>query len=240
MIESENKVQAVIFDYDGTLLDSMPAWHTLEKDLAWMSGITLSFEERQHINSFTLAQLVSYFHTVYGIGKSYETLYDQALRQLHHHYQTIVAPRAGAIGFVEQLHNDNITLAVVSASPLSLLEAGLKRFGIYDFFDLVISADKEGESKENPRFLLSVAERLHVDPSHTWCIDDSVYALKTMNKVGFKTLGIYDSDTAGTWKELEECADAVINGFDSITYEAFLGTDRTTQTQTPCSEHIPA
>lgn len=224
MTGSNNKIQAVIFDYDGTLLDSMPAWHTLEKDLAWMSGTSLSLEERKCINAFTLSQLVSYFHNVYGVGRSYETLYEQALEQLLHQYQTVVKPRAGAREFVRHLHDDHVTLAVASASPLPLLEAGLKHFEMYDLFDLIVSADAENASKDDPDFLLSLAQRLNADVSNTWCIDDSAYALKAMRNVGFKTLGIYDSDIAGTWDELRACANAVTRGFRNIDYESFLKT----------------
>ncbi len=78
-------------------------------------------------------------------------------------------------------------LAVASSSPLDFLQAGLERAGIFDLFDVVVSAEDEGRTKTDPQFSASVAFRLGAKPSNSWCVDDSAYALKAMAQAGFMT-----------------------------------------------------
>ena len=113
-------------------------------------------------------------------------------------------------------------LAVASSSPVDFLQAGLERAGIFDLFDVVASAEGEGRTKSDPQFSVSVAFRLGANPANSWCVDDSAYALGAMAQAGFMTLGIYDSDNAGTEEDLREAADSFINGFEELDYECFV------------------
>ena len=87
---------------------------------------------------------------------------------------------------------------------------------------MVASAEGEGRTKSDPQFSVSVAFRLGANPANSWCVDDSAYALGAMAQAGFMTLGIYDSDNAGTEEDLREAADSFINGFEELDYECFV------------------
>ena len=87
---------------------------------------------------------------------------------------------------------------------------------------MVASAEGEGRTKSDPQFSASVAFRLGANPANSWCVDDSAYALGAMAQAGFMTLGIYDSDNAGTKEDLREAADSFINGFEELDYECFV------------------
>lgn len=206
-----DKAGAVIFDCDGTLLDSMPVWHRLEHDLAWMSGIELSPEQIALLNANTLSQTVAYFHANYGVGRNYASLLHEAHEVLLKGYRTSVEPRLGAKELVLTLKEKGIELAVASSSSGSFLRAGLEHAGILDAFSVIASAEDEHATKRDPRFVLSVAARLGVDPSKTWCVDDSAYALEVMGKAGFSTVGVYDSDEAGTRAQLRAVADMAVD-----------------------------
>lgn len=211
----------MIFDCDGTLLDSMPAWHRMENELARKAGVALSPYQVVCLNANTLPETASFFHGECGLGRSPEEVLAFARARLLEEYQTSVEPREGACELVERLHADGVKLAVASSSPLEFLEAGLRRAGIFELFDVVASADDEGKSKGDPQFSLNVAFRLGVKPPNCWCIDDSVYALRAMSESGFMTLGIYDSDEAGTKEDLCEVADGFISDFSEMDYRCF-------------------
>ena len=217
-----DRTGAVIFDCDGTLLDSMSAWHRLEQDLAWMSGIELSPAQIALLNANTLSQTVAYFHANYGVGCSYASLLQEAYEVLLEGYRTSVEPRLGARELVQSLKANGVKLAVASSSSASFLRAGLDRAGILDAFSVVASAEDEQTTKRDPRFVLSVAARLNADPSKTWCIDDSVYAIEVMNKAGFSTVGVYDSDEAGTRAQLSAAADVAVDELTELDADLFV------------------
>lgn len=215
-------IDAVIFDCDGTLLDSMPAWHAMQSELAREAGARLSSRELDLLNANTLPETAAFFHSEYGLGKSSDALLDRMRRMLLERYRDEISPRKGAVDLVRRLSSDGIKLAVASSSPNLFLRAGLVRAGIYDLFDVIASADDEMQSKSNPRFSADVAKRLGADPARSWCVDDSAYALRAMAESGFMTLGIYDSDNAGTRSELKRAADRYIDGFGDLDYPRFV------------------
>ncbi|MDO4291257.1 MAG: HAD family phosphatase [Eggerthellaceae bacterium] len=217
------RTHAVVFDCDGTLLDSMPAWHALEADLAWMAGITLTPQQISMLNANTLEQTVGYFHRSYGVGRSEARLLEEARGILLEHYCTDVQPREGACELVERLRADGVRLAVASSSPRVLLRVGLERAGVFDAFDLVASAEDEHATKRDPAFLLSVAERIDARPRDAWCVDDSAYALKAAKLAGFSTVGIYDSDDAGTPTQLRRTANVFVRSFAELDYWTLVG-----------------
>ncbi len=216
-----NPVCAVVFDCDGTLLDSMSAWHALEADLAWMAGVELTPWQTDLLNANTLPQTVAYFHGTYGVGKSYDSLLGEARNFLLESYRTQVQPREGACDLVRDLHGRGVKLAVASSSPGAFLRAGLERAGVLDLFDVVCSAEDEGASKRDGAFVQSVLDRLGTKAEDAWCIDDSVYALKTMKGVGLSTVGVYDSDAAGTFADLQATADVAVRKLTEIDCDLF-------------------
>ena len=52
--------------------------------------------------------------------------------------------------------------------------------------------------------------------SKTWGFEDSLYALRTLKRAGYKTVGVYDNDLAGTFDELSEIADVAVRSFDEL------------------------
>lgn len=131
------------------------------------------------------------------MGSSVEEVLDDAHQILLSEYRDNVLARNGAVELARRLSGDGVKLAVASA-------------------------EGEGRTKSDPQFSASVAFRLGANPANSWCVDDSAYALGAMAQAGFMTLGIYDSDNAGTKEDLCEAADSFINGFEELDYECFV------------------
>lgn len=190
-------IDSVIFDCDGTLLDSMPAWHALQERFAQKAGIALNPMQLVRLNANTLPETAAFFHRECGLGSSVEEVLDDAHQILLSEYRDNVLARSGAVELARRLSGDGVKLAVASA-------------------------EGEGRTKSDPQFSASVAFRLGANPANSWCVDDSAYALGAMAQAGFMTLGIYDSDNAGTKEDLREAADSFINGFEELDYECFV------------------
>lgn len=190
-------IDSVIFDCDGTLLDSMPAWHALQERFAQKAGIALNPMQLVRLNANTLPETAAFFHRECGLGSSVEEVLDDAHQILLSEYRDNVLARSGAVELARRLSGDGVKLAVASA-------------------------EGEGRTKSDPQFSASVAFRLGANPANSWCVDDLAYALGAMAQAGFMTLGIYDSDNAGTKEDLREAADSFINGFEELDYECFV------------------
>lgn len=143
-------IDSVIFDCDGTLLDSMPAWHALQERFAQKAGIALNPMQLIRLNANTLPETAAFFHRECGLGSSVEEVLDDAYQILLSEYRDNVLARSGAVELARRLSGDGVKLAVASSSPVDFLQAGLERAGIFDLFDVVASAEGEGRTKSDP------------------------------------------------------------------------------------------
>lgn len=213
-----------IFDMDGCLLDSVKAWHAVDKHICDTAGITLSKEDRDELSTFTLPEAAVWFHERFGVMESGEEVVRTMGAYLLEFYQTEVEANPGAVEFVRALHEAGATMCVLSSSPQAFLQAGLARAGLKQFFedDLVISAEDRGWAKRNPDTFEKVCALLGTQPSDTWLFDDSWYAPATARQAGLHTVGVFSSDLCGTHEELAGHCDKVIDAFTELDPADFL------------------
>ncbi len=215
-------VKGVIFDCDGTLLDSMGMWQNLESKIAQDAGIVLSEEERITLNANTPVQTARYFHEHYGIGESPEEILAYMDDVLEAFYRYEVEPRQGAVELVEELRRRKIHMTIVSSSPGKLLRLGLERVGIYSCFEEVFSSCDMGISKRGPLAIRQAQAKMHTEAEETWGFEDSLYAAEVLVSQRFGAVGIYDTDEAGTIEELASVCNVVLRELDELDIDKFL------------------
>lgn len=212
----------VIFDCDGTLIDSMDAWRALEADLAQRAGVALTKADKDALNTMTIPECGHYFHDQLGLGSSgaeVEELINDLMLDFYSHK---AKARPGAVAFVESLADKGVHMTVASSTPKPLLEAGLAHVGIAPHLDAIVSVDDVGHSKREPHVFRRAREIMGTPIETTWGVEDSTYAIQTLHNAGFRTLAVYDCDVSGTYADLSANADWTISSFEEITPEEFL------------------
>ena len=212
----------VIFDCDGTLLDSMEGWIGVETDLALCAGRELTPEERTMLAGRTTPETAQFFHEVLGVGESVQAVIDYIDAQVLAFYETEAVPKPGALAFVQGLAEAGIPMAVASSTPHTCLDAGLAHCGFLPYMSAVLSPEDVDKPKRWPDIYLRAAELLGLEPHEVWVFEDALYAVKSAKSGGFRVVGIYDTDVAGRMEALSREADLVIHGFEDLTAEQFL------------------
>lgn len=212
----------VIFDCDGTLVDSMLAWRELEDELARRAGATLSKQDTDALTTLTIPECGAYMHRKFGLGASgrdVEAMIDEFMADYYAHRSVA---RPGALEFVRDLDDLGVPLAVASSTPRALLESGLTHVGIAPYLRAIVSVDDAGASKREPAVYDLARESLGTSRAQTWGFEDALYALRTLNCAGYRTCGVYDCDLSGTRADLRAEADLFIDGFEGFTAAEFL------------------
>ncbi len=204
-MNNQHAIQGAIFDCDGTLLDSLGAWRSLEGEVARQAGVTVTPEEHKLFTTFTIPEVARYFHEQYGYAASVEaviSIMDEYMMSRYEQAQLM----PGAREILEACARNNVKMTMASSSKAEFLEAGAKATGIADYFCAIISVDAVGASKREPAVYNYAREVMGTDRPFTWGFEDSLYAMDTLVKAGYPVFGLYDEEHGVPQAEVEKRA----------------------------------
>lgn len=212
----------VIFDCDGTLIDSMDAWRDLEGELGRRVGVELTSEDRQTLCTLNIPESAQYFHDRFGLGASGDEVVGMMDEIMLDFYGHRAVARPGALAFIDGLARHGVVMSVASSSPKPYLEAGLACAGIAPYLEAVVSVEDVHSNKRNPKVYDHTRDLMGTSTSLTWGFEDAIYAVRTLARAGYGTVGVYDHDLSGTWGQLSAEADLAVRSFEDLDAEMFL------------------
>lgn len=186
-------IKGAIFDFDGTLFDSMFIWDTIGGDYLRSIGYEPEENLDEIFKTFSLYQAACYYQNEYGVTLSVEEIMNGINRMVEKYYIYDVAPKHGVIEFLQSLRNKGVTMCIVTASDRYLVEAALKGCGMIDYFSQIFTCTSVGSGKDSPVIYREALKHLGTCKSETVVFEDAVYALRTANNDGFITVAVYDS-----------------------------------------------
>ena len=200
-----------IFDFDGTLVDSMPYWQNLACEYLLSKGIDFDKEKTSKaIQTMTMTQSAEYFISEFKIEGTPASVSAEINALMDKHYENDVSLKKGVKEYIEKLYSSGVRLCVASATDKELVAACLKRLMIYEFFEFVLSCEDVGVGKDKPDIFLKAASLFSSNPNGTAVYEDAIYAIKTAKRAGFYTIAVYDLASKSHWQEIEALADEII------------------------------
>lgn len=167
-----DRVDAVLFDMDGTLLDTLPAWYAAAEQL-W--GTTFVDRDIAEVDGGTVADVVDLYRRDHPEADP-DTTAERLVDLIDANLAGNTEPMPGADALVRRLAG-RVPIAVASNSPARLVRAGLSSQGWLELFDATVEVDEVAAGKPAPDLYRTVAERLGVDPTRCVVVEDSVFGL---------------------------------------------------------------
>lgn len=208
------KLKGAIFDFDGTLLDSMEIWLTLgEKYLKW-KGIIPAFNLYEQLKSLSLLEAAQYFQNEYGILSSEKTIIREINTLIGNDYRKSLLLKDSAEEFLGKLKNAKVKMCIATAMERSLVENALNRLKIADYFCGIITCGETGLGKDSPEIFTKALELLGTSKNETVVFEDALHAIQTAKSVGFLVAAVYDASADKDKEEIKAVADWYLNSFD--------------------------
>ncbi|WP_099205767.1 HAD family hydrolase [Scatolibacter rhodanostii] len=182
-----------IFDFDGTLMDSMYVWDTVDYEFLEYVGVPKSEIPDNLPEVFkakSLWEAAEYFIDTFHIAMRPELVCSKINDLIEEKYRFEIEPKPGVIAFLEK-HKDK-EMCIATATDQYLVEYALRRTGLGKYFSFIITSVEVGNSKREPDIFLQAAERLNAKIEDCIIFEDSPHALQTAKLAGFYTVAVKD------------------------------------------------
>ena len=213
------KITGAIFDMDGTLVDSLGFWDVLWAALGEKYKNDKGFRPdpitEKAVRTAPLYDAMCLVHKNCGLGESGEEVFRTTDKMLKDFYAETVELKPGVLEFLEHLKKERVKMCVASATAPHLISVLMEKFGLSRFFPRIISCSDVGKGKEHPDVFIFAHDFLGTEKESTWIFEDSIVALETATKAGYKTVGIYDKYNFGI-DRVKEISTVYIGETDSL------------------------
>ena len=206
-------IDAVIFDMDGTLLNSTSLWQDIDKAFFAKRGMEVPEEYAQHIVHLGLKQAAIYTKKAYGFDETPEEIMEEWHQMSLDIYQHDVELKPGALELLELLKGRGVKMAIATANDDKLYMPCIERLGIGKYFDFIADVNNVKEGKQSARIYEFLAEQMGVKKENTMVVEDMPTCVKTAYQNGFITVAIFDNASKYYDSEKRDNSDLYINSF---------------------------
>ena len=204
-----------LFDFDGTLVDSMPTFVAVMLRILDERGIKYGDDIVKIITPLGYRGTAEYFRTL-GVKESADELVEIMNRYARFEYENNIPAKEGVIETLREMKKLGYSLNVLTASPHLALDPCLMRLGLFELFDNVWSCDDFATTKANPEIYKMAAERLGRAVGEVVFVDDNINAVKTAKSAGMVSVGIFDQSSAEYIDEFKAAADGYVINFSEL------------------------
>ncbi len=186
-------IKGVLFDLDGTLIDSLELHIQAFQWIFQHEGIYVSREELEPLLGMTPQDIIGKFLK----NKSKKELWDLAIKKEEHLFELTehINPLPGVVDFLKELKINGVITIVISSTHRSLVNRLLSTAGITQYFDDMVSGDEITHGKPDPEPFLIGIKKTGLKKNNIIGIGDSIHDIKSAFRSGIKVIGVTTGKT---------------------------------------------
>ena len=213
--------KAVLFDLDGTLMDSMWVWEDIDIEYLGRFGHAPTKDMQRAIEGMSFTETAQYFKQRYGIPDTVEEIKAEWNRMAYQVYAERVKLKPGAYGFLRKLREQGCRTGIASSNSRELIRACLEANGVADCFDSITISCEVAKGKPAPDIYLRAAETLQATPAECLVFEDIPMGILAAKNAGMDVCAVEDDFSVDQREKIRSLADYYIRSYEEVLGQTF-------------------
>lgn len=213
MHEMMRDIDAVIFDMDGSLVDSMWMWRAIDIEYLGSFGIPLPEDLQSRIEGMSFVETARYFKEHFPIPDTLEGIMETWNRMAWDKYLHEVPLKMGITEFLRSCRERGILLGIATSNSRELVENVAKVHNLRDYFTSIITGSEVKRGKPAPDIYLEVARELGTAPSRCLVFEDIVAGILAGKNAGMRVCAVEDEYSSHDRERKKKLADYYIEDY---------------------------
>ena len=218
----DNQIKAVLFDLDGTLVDSMWMWKAIDVEYLGRYQIELPEDLAKCIEGMSFTETAYYMKNRFQIPEDIETMKQAWNEMAHDKYAYEVPLKKGAYEFLKRLRQRNIRLAIATSNSRELAETVLRAHQILEWFDAIVTGCDVKIGKPDPEVYLTAAQLVGIDPKECLVFEDVPQGIVAGKRAGMRVCAVEDAYSSHLQAKKQGLADYYIKDYNELIEQGVL------------------
>ena len=205
----------LIFDLDGTLIDSNGVWVEVDKIFLARRNAPYTKEYYDGVAHTILTNCAIFTKEYLNLSESCEEIIAEWMDLARGQYNDVPL-KTGVRAYLDRCREAGHRMVIFTACVPEHCKAAIEHHGLAPYFEKVIYAQEMGVDKKSPAIFRKVAEMLQVSPKDCVLFDDSLSACKAAKAAGMTVVGVHDPFFKDSEPDMRELCDQYIMGFDHL------------------------
>ena len=206
-------INAVIFDLDGTLVDSMWMWRDIDIEFLGKYGIEFPDNLQNEIEGMSFSETAIYFKTRFALELTIKEIKAEWNKMAWEKYMSQVPLKTGALKLLQFLRDNHIKAGIATSNSRELVDLVINKLDVKEYFSSIRTSCEAEKGKPAPDIYLLVAKDLNVPADKCLVFEDVIQGIMAGKNAGMKVCAVYDHFTKEDNHKKQELADYYIESF---------------------------
>ncbi len=214
-------IHSIIFDLDGTLVDSMWVWDEIDIEFLSKRGLSLPPTYQKEIEGMSFTETAIYTKELFQLPESVEELKGIWNQMALDKYAKEVPLKSGVKRFLNYCKENKISMGIATSNSKELVEVVEKAHALSDYIQVIVTSCEVAKGKPAPDVYLEVARRLQTNPEHCLVFEDVPMGILAGKNAGMKVCAVKDAFSEDQQREKKELADYYISSYEDILQHSY-------------------